>query len=417
MNLISSYCQKIWRKVLNKLFKINFLKRVFGFPTEKVMKQELRNLMERYKGERFFLFPSPSCPWGYMFQRPQQIAKALSKQGYLVLYSVTTDFPGEPDWSTRGLHRIDDNLYLFNDGVCGRTLREFADRMVVWQYWPHQAINVEPVAKEKTIRIMDCIDHVTTFSQYDGIEKDFHNSLSDADIVLATSNKILEDIQKIRRDTILVPNAVNVEDFQGSVVSGLQEDELEIVNHLIQLKSERKVIIGYYGALAEWVDFDMISEISSKVREWEFIFIGQKYPELKLPKADNIHYFKRVRYESLPNIVSYFDVAILPFKMNDITESTSPVKIFEYMAALKPIVSTALPEVKQYNSVYIANNTEEFTQHIKTCLHENNEGLRKRMIECSLQNTWQQRVELVVQALQCSNKFSRDLLRECDLDE
>lgn len=385
-----------------------------GFPSDQDIHYELCKLIEGYKGERFFLFPSPSCPWGYLFQRPQQIAKALSKRGYLVLYGATTDFPGEPDWSTRGLRYIDDNLYLFNDGEYSKTLNKFSDKMVIWQYWPHQTATIEHITCEKTIRIMDCIDHLTTFSQYDGIEKDFNRSLSSADIVLATSKRILDDVQRFRPDTLLVPNAVNVDDFQKNVLLELQDDEKEIIKQLQKIKSTGKKIIGYYGALADWVDFEIISKISSIESMWSFIFIGQKYPELALPRAENIHYFKRVRYESLPHIVSYFDVAILPFKINDITKSTSPVKIFEYMAALKPIVSTALPEIKQYPFIYIANNTDEFMQHIKMCLDEKNDDLMQKMIECSLQNTWQQRVEVVLRGLLSCDKLNNDSLKESD---
>lgn len=394
--------QKVHRKVINKvIFSDKIKNKLLGFPSKKEIVSQLDFLIHnQYKGQKFFLFPSPSSPWGYMFQRPHQLAKAISKKGFLVLYSVNTDFPEEPDWNTRGLQHIEDNIYLINDGCEGKTLAAFADKLIIWQYWPHQFKNIEQIANNKTTRIFDCIDHISTFNPYKSITKDFSLSLERADIVLATSSSIYKDIKKVRPDCLLVPNAVCIEDFDLKLDFILSDDDMSIYNDIHSLSENGFPVIGYYGAIAEWMDFNLIQKISQLNKSFEFVFIGEKYPNIKLPKANNLHFFKRVSYEAIIKIGRLFDVAILPFKINDITINTSPVKIFEYMAANKPIVSTPLPEVFNYKSVIVADGSEMFSDALRYAVKLKNDTNYLSLLKFDAEeNTWTSRVNEVLKEL------------------
>src|SRR5690606_19720783 len=87
------------------------------FPSEKVIVSEIEYLLNKHKGKEIYIFPLPTCPWGYMFQRPQQLARALAKEDNVVFYLVDTTFPFAPDWEVRGIKKIEKNLYLFNDNT------------------------------------------------------------------------------------------------------------------------------------------------------------------------------------------------------------------------------------------------------------------------------------------------------------
>lgn len=394
-------CKRLVRKILNKIPSEKIRNFILDFPTEMQLSKNLDLLINKqYKGERFFIFPSPSSPWGYMFQRPQQLARALSSQGHLVLYSVDTSFPEDPDWSTRGLFHLEDNIYLFNDGTKGRSLSYFADRMIIWQYWPHQYEGIEYISTQDTIRIMDCIDHISTFLPYDSILDDYRKSIEKAHIVLATSNSIYEDVKKLRSDCIVVPNGVNTGDFTTNRKHKMSIQEEGVFNEVILLKEKGNILVGYYGAIAEWIDFELIDKISKENPQWQFVFIGEKYPNIEFPDNDNIHFFERVSYEALLNIVKSFDVAILPFKINDITINTSPVKIFEYMAAQKPIVSTPLPEVFKYEPIFVAEGSEDFENKLQQAIKsKNDENYLRSLEQCSAMNTWESRAKQVVSEL------------------
>lgn len=401
MALMSEELKKIARKVLHRIPGKRVKNKFMGFPNKTTLSKELEQLIGRYGGERFFWFPSPSCPWGYMFQRPQQLARALSQKGYLVLYSVDTSFPGNPDWSVRGLYHLEDNIYLFNDGVGGEVLSQFAENMIIWQYWPHQLKTIEKISNDSSIKIMDCIDHLSTFISYKSISEDYQSSIKEADIALATSSSIYEEVVKIKPDCLLVPNAVNINDFSTSSNYKMSAKEMDIFYRIKLLKENNISVIGYYGAIAEWIDYELIEEVSKENKSWQFVFIGEKYPDISLPSSTNIHFYERVTYDALLSIVNLFDVAILPFKINDITTNTSPVKIFEYMAARKPVVSTPLPESLKYEPIFVAKDSKDFALKIGKAIRcsENREYLIL-LEKCAENNTWATRVDQVIFELQ-----------------
>lgn len=389
LKLLLSNPNMFYRKLLNKFPKKlrNFL---LKFPSEMELSEQLSKLRKRYEGKPIFVFPSPSTPWGYMFQRPQQLATALSKKGFPVIYCVDTSFVEKPDWDIRGLLNLEGNIYLYNDGFDGQSLSLLKDNVVIWQYWPHQQRFIERFVDTVPV-IYDCIDHLTTFSHYNGIEDDHQNVLLRATLVLATADNIMKSVKPIRDDCILVPNGVHYEDF--SVVPAEQKwDEME------QIRKNSKVIIGYYGAIAEWMDFELIEYCASQNPDWTIVLIGEVYPDINVVEKPNIIYLPRQDYKRLSLFLNDVDVAVLPFKINDITINTSPVKIFEYMASGTPVVSTALHEVLKYNEILIGNDKYEFNKQIKVAMGKvNDHDFISSLRKCAQNNTWDQRVETVLE--------------------
>ena len=99
--------------------------------------------------------------------------------------------------------------------------------------------------------------------------------------------------------------------------------------------------------------------------------------------------FGKKPYESLAGYVHFWDVCIIPFLINDITKATSPVKLFEYMAMEKPVVSTALPECLKYTAVKIAQNVQEFVSLVEECKDDCKDEKRKELLKkCAWENDW-----------------------------
>jgi glycosyltransferase involved in cell wall biosynthesis len=109
-------------------------------------------------------------------------------------------------------------------------------------------------------------------------------------------------------------------------------------------------------------------------------------------------------YEALPSYLSNIDVCLIPFKLNDITLASNPIKMYEYLAAGKPVVSTALPEVVRNASeiVYIGKNDEDFLRKVENAVKEsqiNNEGSINERVSFAKKNSWQSRIQVMEENL------------------
>jgi glycosyltransferase involved in cell wall biosynthesis len=113
-----------------------------------------------------------------------------------------------------------------------------------------------------------------------------------------------------------------------------------------------KPIIGYYGALAKWFHYRLLARVAWQRSDYQFILIGPDYDgSIKtslIQEVGNIHWLGPKTYKELPRYLKYFDVATIPFQLNEVTHSTSPLKLFEYMSAGKPVVTTAMHECEKY---------------------------------------------------------------------
>ena len=155
----------------------------------------------------------------------------------------------------------------------------------------------------------------------------------------------------------------------------------------------KKHIIAYHGALAPWLDFNLLKRIADDGR-FILLLIGYPHgniPELKeLKKHPNIIFAGRVPYNQLNRYSAFYDVGIIPFTVNDITQSVSPLKIFEYMASGIPVVSTAINECKKYQSCLIAADHDEFIKLLEKAVSLKNDSSYLQMLNTdALSNDWQ----------------------------
>lgn len=160
---------------------------------------------------------------------------------------------------------------------------------------------------------------------------------------------------------------------------------------------------GYYGALASWFDYNLIKHLAKQRPQYNIALFGIKYDD-SLDKSginnfSNIFFLGSRNYSVLQNYASKFSVCIIPFLINSITKATSPVKLFEYMALKKPIVTTAMTECKKYKSVFISNNYNEFIKLIDNCINLKDEIYFKLLTKEALQNTWYEKAKVIVNLL------------------
>jgi len=124
----------------------------------------------------------------------------------------------------------------------------------------------------------------------------------------------------------------------------------------------------------EWIDLDLLSYMAKRHPEWSIVLVGRVASIWRPGKLPNVHWLSGRPYASLPGYAKGFSAAILPFKINRLTESVNPIKLREYLAAGLPVVSTPLPEVKAYNGlVRIGATADEFVNQVELAVQDTGE--------------------------------------------
>jgi glycosyltransferase involved in cell wall biosynthesis len=114
------------------------------------------------------------------------------------------------------------------------------------------------------------------------------------------------------------------------------------------LRGPRETLVaGYVGVIDERLDLDLVADLAAALPDWELRIVGPvaKIATGSLPQADNVTYPGFATYDALPEVMAGFDVALMPFALNEATRSISPTKTLEYLAAGLPVVSTRVPDV------------------------------------------------------------------------
>jgi GT2 family glycosyltransferase/glycosyltransferase involved in cell wall biosynthesis len=350
--------------------------------------------------------------YDFLIQRPQHFASELANAGHRVLYIAIEFEPAD----VRGRFRVEAmphegvfvvrlrisstlpaNIYGgFTDQEALAILASLDELLamlnvtaprVVVQYpsWHYVAAGI-PGA----IVIHDCLDFVGGFSNVPPAMIDLgHDLLKNADVVLAASASLAEIIAPLRRP-IVVRNAADVSLFSGAA----RFDESR--------PAGKRPLIGYFGAIAEWFSVEWIEHCARSRPNWDFVLIGhtQGIDLQALEEFSNVTMLGKRPYSELPEYLSQFDVAVIPFKVNELTRCTNPVKLYEYMAAGKPVVAGPMPEVINLKPlVYITNDANEFEHQIQRALDEDSPVARRRRHDWALEHTWENRAKLIVQAI------------------
>ncbi|MDD5317645.1 MAG: glycosyltransferase [Candidatus ainarchaeum sp.] len=185
--------------------------------------------------------------------------------------------------------------------------------------------------------------------------------LENADLVLATAKPLFERARKFNRNAALVPNGVDYGMFAAARGRlGRPRD----------MPKPGKPVIGYYGAIWNWFDLDLL-EFAARARpRYNFVLIGTLYEPYRkrIERLRNVHYLGEKPYAELPRYLANFDVATILFRESRLTKSVNPVKVFEYLAGGKPVVSTHLPELEGFPGVALAGDREEFVRGLDEAL-------------------------------------------------
>lgn len=402
------------KKVLNYVFSIimNILHSL-NFIENKKLSKSLDEIIEIKNYDRIIIWRS-NFGWNVpLFQRPQHIAMNLSKQKSLVFYEVThfTD-------KIRGIKKANDNLVLINlenksvQKLLFTKLKNTNKPKYIQIYSTDWNMKLEELKKyiQSGYKIIyEYIDEINPILSGTkeipvNIKEKYEYMLQDKKnvFVVVTADKLKQDIEQKRGKEKLVfaCNGVDYEHYQNI------DKDFKFDDGFQKILDEKKPIIGYYGAFASWFDYDMIKYLAKTKQEYNIVLIGTKYDnsleKSRIEEMKNIHFLGARDYKILKNYAAKFDVCTVPFIINDITKATSPLKIFEYMALSKPIVTTAMDECKKYKSIFIAKNSQEFVELIDKALKLNKQTdieYFKTLEQEALENTWENKARKIINLL------------------
>ena len=239
--------------------------------------------------------------------------------------------------------------------------------------------------------VFDSVDEPS--GEFEGWRPYYENAVRSADVVLATSQKLFSMASAINPNVYLVPNGCDYDYFsQGS------SRTLPIPAELQYLP---RPIIGYVGVLATWCDFDLIDQMARSFPHYSFVMIGPKYNVSDVPRHPNLHWLGFKPYSELIYYTQMFDVGIIPFRLTSMVEAVNPIKMWEYMAVGMPVVTTALPEARQYEGlVYYSRDYNEFFSNITRALEDKYPERREQRLELARNNSWLQRARQIISIIE-----------------
>lgn len=335
----------------------------------------------------------PTIDYNWLYQRPQQLLKQIAKIGYKV-YFCNGSFDKK---YIKGISQIDKNFYLLN-GI-DFSFVKLDEQPILWISYPPNYNYIKRF--EKKFVVFDSIDYPS--EEFSSWMTNFYFLQRESNIIFSTSKKLYEMHKNRNKNVFMLQNGADFEHFNRA-----KEKFSEKPN---DLPKDDKPVIGYFGALASWLDWELIDYVAQSHPEYNFVFIGPIYNHIKdMARRGNIFYIGRKDYNLLPMYLQYFDVCIIPFKITSMTQGCDPIKMYEYLSAGKPVVSTDLPEVARYDEILVAKNKFEFSILLKLALENTDEDKRKRFIEIARDNSWSKRAEYANRVLNfVINDFSKEV--------
>ncbi|HWC65401.1 MAG TPA: glycosyltransferase, partial [Thermoanaerobaculia bacterium] len=316
----------------------------------------------------------PSIGWNVaLVQRPHHLARAIARAGHPVVF----DCGGHSEDRFDGFVDFEENLFLYRGP---RAPLAGLSRPVLWSV----AYNVPGPGEWPGGRLVyDAIDHLGVFPQpLRRLRRNEDGALARAEKVFAVSRGLREEIAARRPDAIYLPNGVDAGAFDGA--RGMPPGP-----------SERPAAI-YVGALARWFDFALLASVARANPGWDFRLYGEAldgaWERSGATELGNVRFLGARANTEVPRLLAEANVAIIPFRVSPETAFVSPIKLYEYFAAGKPVVSSPMPEAEAFPCVRIARGAEEWSAALAAALADSRDAaFAARVRSLGRENDWSAR--------------------------
>jgi glycosyltransferase involved in cell wall biosynthesis len=260
-------------------------------------------------------------------------------------------------------------------------------RPITWTFLPSSADVVGRLGEQMVV--YHCTDEFSQFtgSSENAILDSERRLMEKSDRVIVSAERLLDSKVKHNSAAKLVCHGVDVEHFRKAcdVKTRIPEDIARIPGP----------IVGFFGLIADWVDLELIRVLATERPSVQFVLIGKVDTDVSaLKDLPNVHLLGQKSYADLPGYCRSFDIAILPFAINELTLNANPLKLREYLAAGLPVLSTAIPEVERLSRlVRIGHTPDDFLEHLDQLLDSKAIGPRMSVSHEMDTESWDEKVE------------------------
>jgi len=260
----------------------------------------------------------------------------------------------------------------------------FIDADVLWISDFLSAYHLTNIVRYKKLVLRIADDNAAFSNSPQSVENIQKDLIQKADYVFVTGKNLMKYQELNKHNFYYLPNGVDVDHFRK---------KLEMPEEYQTITSPR---ILFVGLIYDWFDKDLLKHIALNLPAYNFILVGSSNTDISdLKSVKNIHFLGPRNYEIIPSYMQYADVGIIPFKVNQLTNSVSPIKFFEYFAAGLPVVSTDFFEIRQMRSpVFLAKDPSEFLQSIVEAIRVK-KSKEQEFYEFAQNNSWDSRFRII----------------------
>jgi glycosyltransferase involved in cell wall biosynthesis len=361
--------------------------------------------------------------WGFVYQRPQHVMSRLA-QGYDVAFFEEPVFE-EPAAAQTGsaesprswleqLPQPEGVIVLVPHLPHGLSAQEVnreqralldawlhdrsAAELILWYYTPMSLSFSDHLWASVTV--FDCMDELSAFKgappELVDMEKDL---MERADVVFTGGYSLWDAKSQQHPNAHAMPSSVDIAHFAAARDA---QDDPPDQQHIAHPR------LGFFGVIDERFDIELVRELAAARPDWQVVLIGPvvKIDPDTLPRLDNIHYLGGKRYNELPVYLSGWDVALMPFALNESTRFISPTKTPEYLAGGCPVVSTPITDViRSYGDsgvVTIAATADEFVSAIEQALGQKGSSQFLERVDAALAGmSWDKTCASMKEQIEC----------------
>lgn len=311
--------------------------------------------------------------WNFVFQRPQHLLTRFAKKHRVIFFEEPVY--GEYDDHYSLMRDEKHHVLVVTPHLCHQHLtvpHEYRLRTLLAKVFAdlhvgqHIAWYYTPIALEFTtettpvLMVYDCMDELSAFrnapEKLVELEKQMFRK---ADVVFTGGHSLYQHKRSHHHNIYPFPSSIDQDHFYMSrVIMDEPEDQAGIPHPRF----------GFYGVIDERLDLELVRAVAEQRPNWQIVLIGPfaKIDPEQVPRLDNIHYLGQKHYHELPFYLSGWDVAIMPFALNDATRFISPTKTPEFLAGGKQVISTSIRDVVEpygrLGLVHIADTAEAFVK-------------------------------------------------------
>lgn len=370
--------------------------------------------------------------WSDLWTRKQRFVLQFARQGNKVIY-VETQFHWvsyflqfKKQWRRiylfmLGTRKAEENLYIYTPPLLIPAFQIFPSLAkinniilvfflkrvmkknqmkdpIVWLYTHFNKSLVKKLGCKKAL--YECVDDYASAKgliKAKTVNKHETETLKTVSAVIVTADSLKPKMMLHNRNVHIISNAANINHFNHAYFNKKNEP-----SDLQMLKKPRLVFLG---AIQYWVDQKLLAEIAQKRPQWQIVMIGPVAVNISVLKSfKNIHFLGRKDYDLLPDYLSHCNVALNPYKVDGVAEGCSPLKLYEYLAAGLPVVSTEMPEARKFESVVkVAKDYNEYIMFLDELLNTNADkfnNIKQKAINISQSHSWENRFKQVETVLQ-----------------